>query len=295
MSSGNGGQDESGEQDNGPGRPRVGFIGLGTMGLPMALNVARSGHPLTVFDVQEAPVREAVALGATAAGTVEDLGAASDVVLVAVVDDAQVEGVLLGTDGPGVFGTAAPGTVVVVHSTINPRTCRRLAALAGERGLHFLDGPISGGPMGAREGTLAIMVGGEAAALAIARPVLDTMSRRVFHLGDTGMGEVAKVANNVVLAIALEAVHEGLSLARDAGIDEEVMLEVLRTSTGDSWAVRNWHAVGEVARNYPNGATGVANLTYKDISMALAIGHDLGTQLPVTGLTSQLLEEPYHR
>jgi 3-hydroxyisobutyrate dehydrogenase-like beta-hydroxyacid dehydrogenase len=281
----------SGEQ----GRQRVGFIGLGTMGLPMALNVARSGHQLTVFDLAEAPVKEAVALGATAARTVEEVGAASDVILVAVVDDAQVEGVLLGTEGPGVFGTAEPGSVVVVHSTINPRTCRRLEALAEERGLHLLDGPISGGPMGAREGTLSIMVGGDPAALEACRPVLETMSQRVFHLGDIGMGEVAKVANNVVLAICLEATHEGLALARDAGIDEDVMLDVLGTSTGDSWAVRNWHAVGEVARNYPNGPRGVANLTYKDISLALSIGHDQGTPLPVVGLTSQLLEEPYRR
>jgi 3-hydroxyisobutyrate dehydrogenase len=277
------------------GRQRVGFIGLGTMGLPMALNVARTDHPLTVFDLQEGPVKEAVALGATAASTVEEVGEASDVILVAVVNDAQVEGVLLGTDGPGVFGTAARGSVVVVHSTINPRTCRRLAALAEERGLHLLDGPISGGPMGAREGTLSIMVGGDPAALETCRPTLETMSQRIFHLGGVGMGQVAKVANNVVLAITLEAVNEGLTLARDAGIDEDVMLEVLGTSTGDSWAVRNWHAVGEVARNYPNGATGVANLTYKDISLALSIGHDQGTMLPVAGLTSQMLEEPYRR
>jgi 3-hydroxyisobutyrate dehydrogenase-like beta-hydroxyacid dehydrogenase len=274
---------------------KVGFIGLGTMGLPMALNVARSVHQLTVFDLQEGPVSEAVELGATAAATVEEVGAASNVILIAVVDDRQVEGVLAGTDGPGVFGTAEPGSVIVVHSTINPSTCRRLAGLAEERGLHFLDGPISGGPMGAREGTLAIMVGGDAAALEKCRPVLDTMSQRIFHLGDVGMGEVAKVANNVVLAITLEATHEGLALARDAGIDEDLMLEVLGTSTGDSWAVRNWHGVGEVARNYPNGSRGVANLTYKDISLALSIGHDLGTELPVAGLTSQLLEEPHKR
>jgi 3-hydroxyisobutyrate dehydrogenase-like beta-hydroxyacid dehydrogenase len=202
--------------------------------------------------------------------------------------------VLLGTDGPGVFGTAKPGSVVVVHSTINPRTCRRLAAQAEERGLHFLDGPISGGPMGAREGTLSIMIGGDAATLEICHPVLETMCQRIFHLGSVGMGEVAKVANNMVLAITLEATHEGLALARDAGIDDALMLEVLQTSTGDSWAVRNWYAVGEVARNYPNGPTGVANLTYKDISLALSIGHDQGTKLPVTGLSSQLLEEPYH-
>jgi 3-hydroxyisobutyrate dehydrogenase len=283
---------------NGNGEPawrRVGFIGLGTMGLPMALNVARSDCQLTVFDLQEGPVKEAVALGATAARTVEDVGEASDIILVAVVNDAQVEGVLLGTDGPGVFGSARQGSVVIVHSTINPRTCRRLAALAEEQGLHFLDGPISGGPMGAREGTLSIMVGGDPAALEICRPVLETMSQRIFHLGGVGMGQVAKVANNVVLAITLEGANEGLALARDAGIDEDVMLEVLGTSTGDSWAVRNWRAVGEVARNYPDGATGVANLTYKDISLALSIGHDQGTMLPVAGLTSQLLEEPYRR
>src|SRR5207237_9706248 len=128
----------------------------------------------------------------------------SDVVLVAVVDDAQVKTTLIGVDEPGVLETLAAGSTVVVHSTIHPSTCRQLAALAAERGIGFLDAPISGGATGAEAGTLAIMVGGDAGTLETCRDVLDAMAGNVFHVGGPGMGEVAKITNNVVLTVVLQ-------------------------------------------------------------------------------------------
>jgi 3-hydroxyisobutyrate dehydrogenase-like beta-hydroxyacid dehydrogenase len=179
-----------------------------------------------------------------------------------------------------------------VHSTIHPSTCRRLAAAAAERGIGFLDAPISGGANGAEAGTLAIMVGGDERTLGACRDVLDAMAGNVFHVGGPGMGEVAKITNNVVLAVNLQGTLEGLRLAKWSGIDESTMLEILRASAGESWVVRNWEAIQTMADAHPQGRSGLARLTYKDLAFAQAIGHDIGAPLPVTALAAQLVEQP---
>jgi 3-hydroxyisobutyrate dehydrogenase-like beta-hydroxyacid dehydrogenase len=277
---------------------RIGFIGLGAMGEPMAANVAKAGFPLTVFDVRPEPLERLEGLGATVAESAPALAGQSDIVLLAVVDDAQVSATLLGhpsgaTPNPGgVLDALTPGSAVVVHSTIHPSTCRRLAALAAERGIGFLDAPISGGANGAEAGTLAIMVGGEAATLETCRTVLDAMAGNVFHVGGPGMGEVAKITNNVVLAVVLQGTLEGLRLAKWSGIDEATMLEILRASAGESWVVRNWEAIQSMAEVHPQGRRGLARLTYKDLAFAQAIGHEVGAPLPVTALAAQLVEQP---
>ncbi|MDQ1504898.1 MAG: 3-hydroxyisobutyrate dehydrogenase [Actinomycetota bacterium] len=268
---------------------RIGFIGLGAMGEPMAANVAKAGFPLTVFDVRPEPLERLEGLGAAVAPSARALAERCDIVLLAVVDDAQVDATL--HDG-GVLDALAPGSVVVVHSTIHPSTCRRLAALAAERDIGFLDAPISGGANGAEAGTLAIMVGGDAATLETCRDVLDAMAGNVFHVGGPGMGEVAKITNNVVLAVVLQGTLEGLRLAKWSGIDERTMLEILRVSAGESWVVRNWEAIQTMAEAHPQGRSGLARLTYKDLAFAQAIGHDVGAPLPVTALAAQLVEQP---
>jgi 3-hydroxyisobutyrate dehydrogenase len=277
---------------------RIGFIGLGAMGEPMAANVAKAGFPLTVFDVRPEPLERLEGLGATVAASARAVAEQSDVVLVAVVDDAQVEATLLGrpagdTPNPGgVLDALAPGSTVAVHSTIHPSTCRRLSALAAERHIGFLDAPISGGANGAEAGTLAIMVGGDTATLAGCRDVLDAMAGHVFHVGGVGMGEVAKITNNVVLAVVLQGTFEGLRLAQRSGIDEATMLEILGASAGDSWVVRHWDAIQTMADAHPQGRSGLARLTYKDLTFAQAIGHEVGAPLPVTALAAQLVEQP---
>ena len=268
---------------------RIGFIGLGAMGEPMAANVAKAGYPLTVFDVRAEPLARLEGLGATVAASARALAEQCDVVLLAVVDDAQVEATLM---GGGVLDALNPGSTVVVHSTIHPSTCRRLAASAAERGVGFLDAPISGGANGAEAGTLAIMVGGDEATLAGCRDVLDAMAGNVVHVGGVGMGEVAKITNNVVLAVNLQGTLEGLRLAKWSGIDEETMLGILRVSAGESWVVRHWEAIQAMAEAHPQGRDGLARLTYKDLAFAQAIGHDVGAPLPVTALAAQLVEQP---
>lgn len=272
-------------------RRSVGFVGLGTMGEPMAANVARSGQPLTVIDVRSEPMDRLVALGAKPAASLAALAAACDVVLVAVVDEPQLDAVLLG--GDGVFANAWPGTVVVVHSTVGPGACLRLEAEAAAHGLLLLDAPITGGPHGAVAGTLSILVGGSEPALDTCRPALEAMSREIFHLGGVGAGQLAKIANNAVLAVTLHAVHEALRLAEGGGLRRQAMLDVLCAGSGDSWVTRNWSAIGATVTGYPGGPQGVAKLTRKDLTLALAAAAEQDLALPFTTLATQGLEQPY--
>jgi 3-hydroxyisobutyrate dehydrogenase len=271
----------------------VGYIGLGTMGRPMAANIARSGFELVVYDIRTEACAALEALGAKAASSPSAVAERSDLVLVNVVNDAQVRSVLLGDEG--VLDALSAGATVVVHSTIHPSTCRELADEAGRRGVGFLDGPFSGGAAAAEHGTLTLMVGGPAVVLDRCRPVLESMAATIFHVGDAGMGEAAKITNNAVLAVILEATHEGLQLSHASGIDDEVMLSILRASAGDSWIARNWRAVQETAAAYPGGARGMADLVSKDLGLALAIAQAEGVPLPAVALTSQFLETPYRR
>jgi 3-hydroxyisobutyrate dehydrogenase-like beta-hydroxyacid dehydrogenase len=260
----------------------------------MAANIVRAGHDLSVFDVRAEPVAELAAAGATAAGSIAELARAATVIMTVVVDEAQAETVLVGRpDEPGVLQVAAPGSVVLIHSTIGPKACARFAELASDRGIELLDAPITGGPSGARDGSLAVLVGGSAEALERCRFALEAVSGEIVHVGDVGAGQLAKLANNMVLAITMQAVHEALLLGDQVGIDQDLLLRVLGSGAADSWTVRHWRDIGASARGYPGGADGVAALTYKDLALALAAAQQRRVSLPVTALTSQSLAAPY--
>jgi 3-hydroxyisobutyrate dehydrogenase-like beta-hydroxyacid dehydrogenase len=259
----------------------------------MATNVVRAGFELVVFDVRPEAYAPLEALGAKGASSPREVAERADVVLVNVLNDAQVRGVLLGDDG--VLGALRPGATVVVHSTIDPATCRELAEEAARHQIGFLDAPFSGGTAAAESGNLTLMVGGATEALDRCRPVLGAMAANIFHVGGPGMGEAAKITNNAVLAVILEATHEGLGLSRASGIDDDVMLSILCASAGDSWVARNWRAIEQTTATYPGGARGMADLVTKDLKLALAIAHDVGVPLPAVALTTQFVEAPYHR
>jgi 3-hydroxyisobutyrate dehydrogenase-like beta-hydroxyacid dehydrogenase len=275
--------------------PRVGFIGLGNLGEPMAMQVAKAGFDLTVFDVRPDPIARLVAIGAKEADSIDALAVRCDVILVAVVDDKQVSDLLLGGSGStGVLRIAEPGSTVVLHSTVHPDTCRALNSTAQARRIDLLDAPVSGGPRGAQTGSLSIMVGGPASALNRCRAVLLAMGDHVTHLGDLGAGQIAKVANNVALAITMRAVHEALAFAESNGVNAETMRQLLTWGAATSWVADNWSEIGNSVANYQaGGAQGLANLTYKDLSFALSIAHDRLLALPGTALTAQLLADPY--
>jgi 3-hydroxyisobutyrate dehydrogenase-like beta-hydroxyacid dehydrogenase len=275
--------------------PNVGFIGLGNLGEPMAAQVAKAGFDLTVFDVRTDPVERLVAIGAKPADSTAALAQHCEVILVAVVDDKQVSDILLGgSDSPGVLRVAKPGSTVVLHSTVHPDTCRALSSAAAVHQIDLLDAPVSGGPRGAQTGSLSIMVGGPASALDRCRAVLLAMGDHVTHLGDSGTGQIAKLANNVALAITMRAVHEALALAETNGVNPETMRQLLTWGAANSWVADNWSAIGNAVAHYEaGGAQGVANLTFKDLSLALSIAHDRLLALPGTAVTAQLLADPY--
>jgi 3-hydroxyisobutyrate dehydrogenase len=271
----------------------VGFVGLGTMGRGMAHRLVAAGFAVEVYDVNQAAVDELVAAGASAAASLESLGASAAVLAVAVVDDEQVRSVVGIPHKSGLLAQAAPGTVVLIHSTIHPDVCRELAELAAPIDVAVLDAPMTGNPAAAAAGRLSVMVGGDPDALERARPAVSAYSAQLTHLGPVGSGQVAKIANNVAIAINLRAVREALALAAALGIDSDAMLPLLASGGADSWVARNWRTIGETAEGYPGGAQGISDLTHKDVALALDLAHGARVSLPTGALTSQLLEDAY--
>jgi 2-hydroxy-3-oxopropionate reductase len=264
------------------GLPRTGFIGLGIMGLPMARNVLQAGYPLVVYDLLDAPVAELVGQGASAAASPADLARQVDVVLLCLPDSPDVQSALL--DPEGVLAGARSGQVVVDMSTISPVVARDLAASAAAQGVALLDAPVSGGQVGALNGTLSIMVGGDAAAFAQVRPLLAAMGKTILHIGDSGAGQVTKACNQIVIAVTIEAVAEALVLAAKAGVDPAQVRQALLGGYAYS-RVLEGHGERFLARNFTPGFR--TRLQYKDLNIAIDAGRAFGAALPATALVHQ--------
>jgi 2-hydroxy-3-oxopropionate reductase len=259
----------------------IGFIGLGRMGKPMARNLLRAAYPLVVHNRSRAAVDELVAAGAAAAGS-RDLATRADVVITMLPDSPDVEAVLAGPGG--VFEGARPGTLLIDMSTIAPAVARRLAAAAAASGLEMLDAPVSGGEIGARDATLSIMVGGAAAALDRARPILQALGKTIVHVGDAGAGQVAKACNQAIVAITIEAVGEALVLAEKAGVDPGRVREALLGGFAAS-RILNVHGRRALEHDFRPGFR--ARLQLKDLAIALAAGREYGAPMPATALVTE--------
>ena len=205
----------------------VGFIGLGNIGKPMAINLAKAGFDLMVYDLRPEPMRELTALGAKAARSTDEIGAHGEIIEVVVVDDAQIEAALLGEGG--VFSGAKRGSIIAIHSTIHPGTVRKLAEQAAAKGLTLIDAEVSGGERGAIAKSLCYMVGGDKAAFEKCRPIFATSGASIFHLGDLGSGAIAKLAHNLIVYVNMLAASEGMRLADKAGVDLKSMEQVVQT------------------------------------------------------------------
>jgi 3-hydroxyisobutyrate dehydrogenase len=262
---------------------KVGFIGIGTMGGAMALNVLKAGHTITVYNRtrdREVPLADA---GAFRADSPMAAARGADVVVICVSDTPDVETVLLGQNG--VIHGAAPGTVVVDMSTISPAATRTMAEVLSEKGVAFLDAPVSGGSEGAKNGTLSIMVGGDREALDRVMPVLTAMGKTITHIGPVGSGQLTKAINQIIVAGTYWSVAEGMTLGLKAGLDMEKVIHALSSGAAGSWAV-NHRASFMVKNDYPLGFK--VSLHRKDLNIALGMARELGVALPVTAFVEQV-------
>ena len=261
---------------------RVGFIGLGVMGRPMALNLLRGGHEVTVHARRAASLEPLIERGAASAATPAELAAGCEAVITMVTGTADVETVLLGAHG--VLHGARPGTVVIDMSTIDPGATRAIAAALAERDVDMLDAPVSGGPHGARDATLSIMVGGRADVLARARPIFDCLGTTVRHMGGHGAGQATKACNQLLLLVTAQGVAEALVLARRAGLDAGQVREALLGGMASS-SVLDFFGDRMVRRDFAAGIE--TRLYHKDLDIVLRLAHGLGVALPAGALTMQ--------
>jgi 3-hydroxyisobutyrate dehydrogenase len=266
-----------------PTSPRVGVIGLGTMGGAMAANLARAGFPIVAWNRTAGRTAGLESLGVAMAATPAALAVAADIVLVCVSDTPDVEAVLFGPDG--VAAGAAAGALVIDCSTIDPAATRRFAERLSAQGVAFVDAPVTGGSEGARNATLAILVGGAPADVERARPVLQAIGRTVTHLGPVGAGQATKAVNQVILAGTYLGVAEGVVLALKAGLDPAQVVEALSGGAAQSWVLAN-RSGRMLANEYPLGFK--VGLHLKDLGIALAMAREAGAVLPVAALAAQL-------
>jgi 3-hydroxyisobutyrate dehydrogenase-like beta-hydroxyacid dehydrogenase len=268
----------------GPSIRAVGFVGLGTIGKPMAERLLTGEAPVWVHDVAPEPVAELEKLGAHVAPDLEQLAREVDLVCVMVRDDDQVREVVT-----GLLAAAHDGLVVAVHSTVAPDTPSQLAEDAARHGVRLLDAPVSGGPMGAAEGTLAIMVGGDAEAYAAAEPILALMGSKTLHAGPVGAGTRMKLARNLLHFVSFTAVTEAQRLAEAAGLDLKTLGEVVRHTdaiTGGPGAIMHRDTTAPLAHDdFWHGVFAhVAALGEKDLGFAIALADQLGVDVPLARL-----------
>jgi 3-hydroxyisobutyrate dehydrogenase-like beta-hydroxyacid dehydrogenase len=267
---------------------KIGFIGLGTMGKPIAANIARAGFDLTVYDLREEPCKELASLGAKVAASAREVAEKSDIMEIVVVDDDQAERVVAGEHG--VIHGARPGSIVAVHSTILPVTVRKIAARCRAIGVEVIDAPVSGGQKGAEDKQLCYMVGGEVGVLEKCRPVFATSASHIFHLGELGMGATAKMLIQIAVCLNMIAAHESELLCDKTGLDFKMFQEVLHVSAGQSFVLDHW--LGRFKR--PEESETVrrqrAEVFAKSLSPALELAREVGVSLPGTALAQGLLK-----
>jgi 3-hydroxyisobutyrate dehydrogenase len=256
----------------------IGFVGLGNMGLPMVANLLKAGYRVHAYDVRREAVEAAVGQGAVAAESAAQATSLGDTVVTMVPNSPEVEIAYLGPKG--VLDGARSGQIAIDMSTIDPATTRKVGARLEAAGVRMLDAPVSGGVPGAVAGTLTIMVGGDPAVVAQARPVLSAMGKNVVHVGPLGAGEVAKICNNLVAGVSMIAVAEAFTIGIRAGVDPKILHEVIRTSSGGCWALEhNCPVAGLVPKSASNrefAAGFMTDLMAKDLSLARAAARDLG-------------------
>ena len=265
---------------------RIGFVGLGTMGLSMARNLRSAGAELTVWNRTPGRAAELTAAGAVEAADPSEVGARSDIVVICVSDTPDVERVLFGARG--LAEGLAPGALVIDCSTISPTATREFARRLAERGVGLVDAPVSGGSEGARLATLTVFVGGSDADVARAMPVLEAMGRTITHMGPSGSGQASKAVNQVILAGSYLGLAEGLVLGIEAGLDPARLVAALSGGSAQSWVLAN-RSKNMIEDRYPLGFK--LSLHRKDLGIALDLARTLGADLPLATMAARIEDE----
>jgi 2-hydroxy-3-oxopropionate reductase len=265
---------------------RIGFIGLGLMGKPMASHLLNAGFPLTVYNRSQTAVSELVAAGAQKAGSPKEIAAASDIIFLCLPDSPDVEKVCLGKDG--IIEAVHDGLIVVDHSTIKPSTARRVASVLAERGVKFLDAPVSGGQIGAQNGTLTIMVGGDVKALERARGAMESYGKVITHIGASGAGQVAKCCNQIMVAAQMAAMAELLIFARKADVDPRKVVTAIKGGAAQCWTLDNKPDRLFAGNRQPGFK---AHMQLKDLNIVMDSAREISMPLPTTTITSKLYKE----
>jgi 3-hydroxyisobutyrate dehydrogenase len=269
----------------------IGFIGTGTMGLPMVGNLLKKGFAVVAYDAVPAALDGAVKLGARAAASSADVARRSEVVVTMLPSSSHVEAVYLGP--AGVREAIDSGRLCIDMSTIDPAVSRRVAAALAERGVRFIDAPVSGGVPRATDGTLAIMIGGGKKDVDDARPVLAAMGANLIHVGGVGSGQVAKLCNNLIAGVAAVAVSEAFRIAEGFGVDAKVLTDVISKSSGNTWVMEHMHPVAGIVprsastNDYAPGF--MTDLMAKDLGLAVNAARELRIPVAVAPAAQQVL------
>jgi 3-hydroxyisobutyrate dehydrogenase len=269
---------------------QLGFIGIGTMGRPMTLNLLKAEHHVTIFarHPDKPEVQEVLKVGAKLAPSPRAVAMVSDIVITMLPNSPQVEEVVTGSQG--VLEGARKGLIIIDMSTIAPSVSRKLAQTVIRHGAHFLDAPVSGGSQGAVNGTLTIMIGGEREIFEQARPVLEAMGKKeaIFHVGPNGAGEVVKIVNNILCGAIAAAIAESFVLGVKAGADVDTMARIIGVSTGASWQLANQFPSRAFNGSFQPGF--MTDLLHKDLGLALDLAAENSVPAALTALTRQMYE-----
>ncbi|CUS49302.1 MAG: 3-hydroxyisobutyrate dehydrogenase MmsB [Idiomarinaceae bacterium HL-53] len=266
---------------------KIGFIGLGNMGGPMATNLVKAGHSVTVFDLSEQALAVLESAGAQVATSASEAVAQAEFVVSMLPADKHVMSLYLGagSDGEGIVEAIPNDALVIDSSTISAETARKLAKALIEKGKRVIDAPVSGGVGGAKAGTLTFICGGDSADIEEARPVLEDMGKAVFKAGDHGAGQVAKICNNMLLGVLMAGTSEALQLGRAHGLDPKVLSEIMLQSSGRNWTLEVYNPCPDVMNGVPssNGYQGgfLVDLMLKDLGLALSTAETTDSKTPM--------------
>jgi 3-hydroxyisobutyrate dehydrogenase len=272
---------------------KLAFLGLGNMGLPMAINLVNAGHEVRGFDLVQSQLDAFKEAGGSPANSAAEAIEGVEVIISMLPASRHVEALYLGEQG--LIATANPNTLLVDCSTISPKVSQQVASIAKSKGFSMIDAPVSGGTAGAQAGTLTFMVGGEVKDLERARPLLEKMGKNIFHAGPSGSGQTVKVCNNMLLGIQMLGTSEALRLGIANGMDPKVLSDIMSKSSGRNWALELYNPCPGVMENVPSskayaGGFGV-DLMLKDMGLAIENADDLNASVPLGELSRQLYEK----